>query len=117
MRIIKRVIISVLAVLLLIVAGCWGYWTYRQHRAAQTPVPRDATSLVRIHVDGIIRDIAWNALSNGTAFRDTAAAHPAFRTKQLQKLRMPIPASVFLYQVDHPMRSEFPNIYFGSLAV
>ena len=117
MKIVKRIIIAVLAVLLLVVAGCWAYWAYRQYRAAQTPVPRDATSLVRIHIDGIIRDIAWNALSNGTSYRDTAAAHPAFRTKQLQELRMPIPASVFLYQVDHPLRNEFPNVYYGSLAV
>ena len=117
MRFARRIIITILAGLLLIVAACWGYWTYRQYRAGQTPVPRDATSLVRIHIDGIIRDIAWNALSNGTSYPDTAVAHPAFRTKQLQKLQMPIPASVFLYQVDHPLRSEFPDVYFGSLAV
>ena len=117
MAIVKRIILIALAILLLLVAAGWGYWTYRQYRAGQTMIPRDATSVVRVHVDGILRDIAWNALRHGTSYRDTAASHPAFRTKMLQDLHMPIPASVFLYQVGHGSRNEFPDVYFGSLAV
>ncbi|WP_262246784.1 hypothetical protein [Parapedobacter soli] len=115
MPVIKRVFFIALAALLLITAACWGYWSYRQYRSYQTTIPSAATSLVRIHVDGLIRDIVWNVLWNGAHYRSTAGGQPhALRGAQTGSA---IPANLFLYQIDHPLSGEFPGIYFGSVAV
>ena len=114
----KRIGFIALGLILLIVAVCWGYWTYRQYRASQTPIPHDATSVVRIHVDGLIRDITWNTLWNGVGYRDTVGKpSTTFSLKRWKQLGIPIPAIFFLYQVDHARSNEFPDVYFSSLAV
>lgn len=114
----KRVLFVALSFLLLITAIGWGYWTYRQYLASQTPIPREATSVVRIHVDGLIRDIAWNALWNRAHYRDTTEKpSSAFDLTQWKQLGIPIPANLFLYQVNHRLSNAFPGVYFGSLAV
>ncbi|MGV3762904.1 hypothetical protein [Parapedobacter sp.] len=118
MTVAKRLLFAALGFILLAAATCWGYWSYRQYRAGQTPIPRNATSVVRVHVDGLIRDIAWNALWNGAADRDTMAQAPAeFSLKAWKQLGIRIPANIFLYQVEHALASQFPSVHFGSLVV
>lgn len=118
MRFAKRLFFTALGLILFIAAVGWGYWTYRQYRASQTPIPRDATSVVRIHVDGLIRDIAWNALWNRAAYRDTTEQPGAVSgLKRWKPPGIPIPSSLFLYQLDHARSGEFPDVYFTSLAV
>ncbi len=118
MAVAKRVLFVALGLILLIAAVGWAYWTYRQFRANQAPIPRNATSVLRIHVDGLIRDIAWNALWNGVAYRDTTKQRSTtFSIKQWKQLGIQIPANLFLYQLDHARSNEFRNIYFGSVGV
>ncbi len=118
MSVAKRVFFITMALLLLTIAICWGYWTYRQYRANQAAIPRNATSVVRIHVDGLIRDIAWNALWNGGHYCDTTGASPrAFNLGRWKRLGISVPANLFLYQVNHSLSGQFPDVYFGSLAV
>lgn len=119
MALAKRIFFVATGLILLIAAVCWGYWTFRQYRANQTPIPRDATSVVRIHVDGLIRDIAWNALWNSAAYdRDTTEqSSTTFSLEKWKQPGIPIPANLFLYQVNHPLSAQFPDVYFGSLAV
>ncbi len=118
MSVAKRVCFTALGLVLLIIAVGWGYWTYRNYCANQTPVPRNATSVVRIHVDGLVRDITWNALWNREHYRDTTGQPPAtFSLKRWRQLGVRIPANLFLYQVAHERSGEFPGVYFASLVV
>ncbi|HWL00660.1 MAG TPA: hypothetical protein VNQ55_11960, partial [Parapedobacter sp.] len=119
MSLAKRMLFVAAGLFLLIAVACWGYWMFRQYRANQTPIPRDATSVVRIHLDGLIRDIAWNALWHSAAYdRDTTERSSiTFSLNKWKQPGIPIPANLFLYQVNHPLSNEFPDVYFGSLAV
>lgn len=118
MSVAKRILYVALCFLLLITAVCWGYWSYRQYRSFQTPIHREATSLIRIHVDGIIRDIAWNALWNNAYYRETPARQSTmFDTNAWKRIGARVPANLFLYQVEHRLSDEFPDVYFGSVEV
>lgn len=114
----NRRILIVIGVLLVFVGSGWGYWAYRQYRSYQTLIPGDATAVVRIHVDALIRDIAWNAWWNPAYYsgvsRDTTSAIDRDKWKQTG---MDIPANLFLYQVEHPLSGTFPKVYFGSIAL
>lgn len=118
MTFVKRLLSVAIGTILLIVAVCWGYWMYRQYQANQTPIPRDATSVIRIHVDGLIRDIAWNALWNRTDEQETTEQRSTvFQLKQWKQLGIQIPASLYIYQVDHARSKASPDVYFGSVVV
>lgn len=110
----KRVLFTTLGFLLLITAACWGYWSYRQFRSFQTTIPRETTSLVRVHVDGIVRDVTWNMLWNRA---HAPEGEQSIRFDTWKPMGIRIPANLFLYQVDHPLSDKFPDAYFGSVAV
>src|SRR5690606_23445458 len=107
----KRVLFTTLGFLLLITAACWGYWSYRQYRSFQTTIPRETTSLVRVHVDGIVRDVTWNMLWNRA---HAPEGEQSIRFDTWKPMGIRIPANLFLYQVDHPLSDKFPDAYFGS---
>ncbi|MFB2120978.1 hypothetical protein [Parapedobacter sp. 2B3] len=118
MSVAKRLLFAALGPILLIIAACWSYWAYRQYRANLAPIPRNATSVVRIHIDGLIRDIAWNWWWNNGAYRDTTEHRSTiFSLKQWKQPGIRIPANLFLYQVDHVLSDQFPDVYFGSVVV
>ena len=114
----KRTFTIVAALVLLVVAGAWGYWAYRQHRSYQTPIPSTATSLVRIGVDGLLVDIAWNALWNRSYYQ----GQPTEKTSKFDRsvwsqTGVAIPANIFVYQLGASEQEQISDLYFGSLAL
>ena len=114
----KRVLTIVAGLLLLIIAGAWGYWTYRQYRSYQAPIPTGATSLARIGVDGLLVDIAWNALWHRSYYQGKQTEKP-FKFDRSSWLRtgMAIPANIFVYQLGASEQEHISDVYFGSLAL
>lgn len=112
----RRVLFVIAGVVLLAVTVGWGYLTYRQYRSYQTLIPRTTTSIIRIQVDALAKDIAWNALWNGDYYGDSTEDQPiAFDSKIGKQSGIAIPANIFLYQIDHPQSASFPDVFFGSL--
>lgn len=112
----KGVIAGVLPLLLVI--GAWGAWQYRQYRSYQTLVPGEATTLIRIHVDGLIKDIGLNVFWN-RSYYDSIGRDGGGGT-DLQVWRntgASIPANLFLFQMEHAQSEIFPDVYFGSVGL
>lgn len=112
----KRVLFIVTGVLLLVIAAAWGYWAYRQHRSYRTPIPTDASSVVRIGVDVLLVDLAWNALWNGAYYRGNQPDKPiGFNRDTWSHTGIAVPANIFLYQLHSPAQEATSNVYFGSV--
>ena len=109
----KRALIIFFGILLLAVALGWGFWTYRQHVSYDTLIPKNANLVVKVNVDALLTDIAWNALWNRDYYseiRDDAQSR--FDRKRLKRLGVTIPANAFLYRID-----GIKSCYFGTLNV
>ena len=112
----RRLIFIIAAILLLIAAAGWSYLAYRQYRSYETLIPRAATSVIRIQVDALATDIAWNALWNSDYYRSSRdEGRAGFGTKAWNQMGIAIPANVFLYQINHAESAAFPDVFFGSL--
>ncbi len=100
---------------LLATAAAWGYWTYRQYRSYQTPIPKAATSIIRVSVDALAMDLAWNTLWNGRYYREKQRdGATGFDREVFAQTGMAIPANIFLYQLDSSDDIS-PYLYFGSV--
>ena len=112
----RRVISIIAGIVLLVAAAGWSYLAYRQYRSYQTLIPWAATSVIRIQVDALATDIAWNALWNADHYRGSPLeGRVGVGRKSWNRMGIAIPANVFLYQIDHPQSAAFPDVFFGSL--
>ncbi len=113
---VKRALAILIGLLLLVAAAAWGYWTYRQHRSYQTPIPIEAKSVIRISVDALSVDLAWNVLWNRSYYQGKAHEKPMeFNRETLSQTGISVPANVFLYQLDSAATDASPALYFGSV--
>ncbi len=101
---------------LLLVGGLWGAWQYRQYRSYQALIPKQTTCLIRIHLDGLFRDVGLNAFWNRAHYdslRHNGPEGADFRSWPNTGASMP--ANLFLFQLPHVQSEIFPHIYFGTL--
>ncbi len=109
----KRTLVIVLVMLLVVLAATWGVWTYRQYVSYRTPIPQDATLVIKANVDALLRDLAWNALWNRAYYdRMRDDGQPRLDRKRLQRLGISVPANVFLSRI-----AGLKSCYFGVLKV
>lgn len=112
----KRILFAVTGFLLLIVAAAWACWAYRQYRSYQTPIPAEASSIVRISVDVLLADLAWNALWNSAYYRENQSDKPVgFNRGSWSHTGIAIPANIFLYQLNRSSQDATAQVYFGSV--
>lgn len=109
----KHILTIFFGILLVAVACWWGFWAYRQYTSYDTLIPRNANLVVRVNVDALLKDIAWNAFWNRDYY---AGVHddtqPKFNRTKLKQLGITIPANAFLYRLD-----GIESCYFGTLNV
>jgi len=112
----KRALLIVSGFLLLTVAAFWSYSAYQQYRSYQTLIPKNATSVIRIDVDALIKDLAWNALWNPAYYWGEPKGESLRLDRKIgQEMGIAIPANLFLYQTEHPASAADANTYFGTV--
>lgn len=112
----KRILLIVTGLLLLIVTATWAYWAYRQYRSYQTPIPAEASSIIRIGVDVLTVDLAWNALWNRDYYHENQPDKPTgFDRETWSHTGIAVPANIFLYQLNRSEQDATAEVYFGSL--
>lgn len=83
---------------------------YRQQQSYAVAVPRDAASVIRVHVDELVTDVIWNMLWHPASYRqETPDGAGRLRWN---KVGVQVPANLFLYQF-----ADVPWAIFGMLPI
>jgi hypothetical protein len=108
----KKVIIWLGLVLLILLLVGFGVFYFRQEQSYKQNIPRNITSLTQVSIDGLLKSIVWNAITNPTYYIKINKRRKEKR-KQALHTGLKIPANLFFYTVKNKSNST----YFTSLSI
>ena len=109
----RRVLFAFSGLLILLILAGVLFRVYRQRQSYAVAVPKEASSVIRIHVDGLATDIIWNMLwhpSYYQRYRQDTSGDAKGVLRGSAGVR--VPANVFLYQF-----ADVPHAVFGMLPI
>ncbi|MFC3196451.1 hypothetical protein ACFOET_02370 [Parapedobacter deserti] len=107
----KRLLWITAAVLVLLTLGTGLFFAHRQRQSYAVQVPRDAVSVVKVQVDGLVADVLWNQLWSPSHIKRDAKRGGTYRFLR-SDIGLAIPANLFLYQF-----ADRPRVLFGILRI
>ncbi|MFC6098975.1 hypothetical protein [Olivibacter domesticus] len=96
----KKVVIRLGLILLVLFLIGLGVFYFRQKQSYKQNIPQNITSLTRINVDGILKSIVWNAITNPAYYIKTNNQKKE-KGKRPLNIGLKIPANLFFYTVKN----------------
>lgn len=108
----KKVVVWLSLILLILLLAGVGAFYFRQEQSYRQNIPRNVTSLTQVNIDGVLKSILWNAITNPTYYIKINKQKKGKR-KQALHTGLKIPANLFVYTVKDKSNST----YFASLSI
>lgn len=101
------------AVILLLLIFCFGILKYRQYQADDILIPKATNTLIKVDVDGLMKQLATNALLNWPYyFKNEDRVGAKKEKKPAIEMGLSIPAHLYFYSLKN-----WPNTYFVRLKI
>src|SRR5690606_7635454 len=99
------------AVLVLLTLATSLFFADRQRQSYAVQVPRDAVSVVKVQIDGVVADVLWDQLWGPSHVKRARKRGETYRLLRTG-IGLAIPANLFLYQF-----ADRPRVLFGVLRI
>jgi len=96
----KKILISLLAIFGLLAVAFWGYFKFRQIKAEQNTMPRATEAIIKVDVDGLFASVIWSCLKHPQQYRNLQKGN--FNNQiAIAKTGLKIPANLYLYKIKN----------------
>ncbi|RNL54039.1 hypothetical protein [Pedobacter jejuensis] len=96
----KRFLKIIVLIIILLLVFFVGTFKYRQYKANQVAIPKNATALIKISVDEIYKSLALNMISNAGYYLKTDTTLKKNKANKFD-FGLKIPASIYLYTIEN----------------
>jgi|GEM_PF-3578132 len=107
----KRFLWITAAVLVLLTLATSLFFADRQRQSYAVQVPRDAVSVVKVQIDGLVADVLWDQLWGPSHVKRARKRGETYRFLRTD-IGLAIPANLFLYRF-----ADQPHVLFGILRI